>query len=185
MQCSLPKSEFDDVSNFRQVPDNQEVFTNVSTGTCIVIELMSKQEVSNEQCGVFFFSDLATSNSSVDTVVTVPQCELASSSIPNIPFAQSPGCSFACIVGGTQKVSKFTNEVGRENLVFVGMGVLRFPSPIATDILVSVTAPQQLDQGSTDATVVSRVVEPPAVGELLNRILSSLQVNDWGLFVPE
>lgn len=186
MSWTMPYG-FLDVSDFRQVPDNQEVFTHDGTGVCIIIELLARQPVDNVDCGEFFFNDLASSNDSKRTVITSPQAPLDSRAIPKIATQASEGahCGFACMVGGTQLVSKFTNEAGRENEIFVAMGILRFPPRVSTDILVTVTAPQKVAAGSTDVRVVQQVYDPNAAFDLLRQLLLTLSVNDWGLFVAE
>jgi hypothetical protein len=188
MQCRLPQG-LDDVSEFRQVPDNQEVFTSAETGVCVIVELMSKQSVSNTNCAEFFFRDLSSSNTASYSEITFPQTTMAQSDIPLIPChaptSDAPVCEYACVVGGLQRVSKFTNEVGSENIVFVGLGVLRFPSPVSTDILISVTAPQQIAPHSSEATVVRATISPSEALDVLRIVMGSLRVNDWTLFVPE
>jgi hypothetical protein len=179
---------FDDVSQFRQVPDNQEVHTDVSTGMCIIIELMARQaSVPHDTCGEFFFMDLAQSNGSANNAVTTPQRSLTPGDVPLMASECGAGspCDYACIVAGTQSVSKFTNEIGRENIVFIAMGILRLPSPVSTDILVSVTAPQQIAEGSSEARVASRIADQHEVFSALMTAVSTLTVRDWGLFVPE
>lgn len=190
MACSIP-DHFDDASQFRQVPDHQEVFTQVSTGVCVIVELVSRaHDVSNEECGVFFFTDLAQSNKSEETLITLPQRELDPSELPFLSCGeratgQSTGCEYCCIIGGTQAVSKYSNEQGHENDVFVVLGILRLPSPVSTEILVSVTAPQRLAAGSSESLVVSSTLSADDAVKLIMSILATLRVRNWSLFVPE
>lgn len=184
MGCSLPTTFFD-ASEVRQVPDNQEVFTDSKTGVSIIIELLSLQTVGNEESANFFFQDLAQANGATSSQITERQSSLQPQQVPLIPFHSSPGCQYACTSYGMQDVSKYTNEQGSENKVFIALAVLRFPSPTATDILITISAPQMLAAGSSENRVIERLVPTDQVKELLHHILRTIVIHDWGLFVPE
>ncbi|CUG88147.1 Ran-binding protein, putative [Bodo saltans] len=187
MACQVAE-RFEDVSQFRQVPDNQEVFTDVATGTCIIVELMARQaSVPNEGCGEFFFHDLAQSNGSSSNAITIAQRPLTQSEVPLMAARAATGvpCEYACMIAGSQSISKFTNEGGRENTVFVAMIILRLPSPVSTDILISASAPQQIAEGSSEARVAVRIASHDEVVAELMSAVSTMTVRDWGLFVPE
>lgn len=63
IEVSLPTG-FLDVSDFRQVPDNQEVFTvDGATDVSLVFEIVELQtEVPNSEAGRYFWKDLVQSN---------------------------------------------------------------------------------------------------------------------------
>ncbi|GLD96994.1 hypothetical protein PINS_up005677 [Pythium insidiosum] len=90
LSCAIPDG-FADVSSFRQVPDNQEVFANATTDQCIIIELLQYEaDVRDEDSAQFFFNEIATSNgcapgdlSMLHTqVLPAGSCERASPSAP-------------------------------------------------------------------------------------------------------
>lgn len=57
----LIPTTFDDVSNFREVPDHQEVYLSGETNASMVIELMNYDDsVSDEKAASHYFHDLAT-----------------------------------------------------------------------------------------------------------------------------
>ena len=62
INCVLSE-EYLDVSELRQVPDNQEVFMHKKSNSTIVIELLEYQEnVQNDQAAQHFFDDLCSAN---------------------------------------------------------------------------------------------------------------------------
>ncbi|KEG14447.1 Ran-binding protein [Trypanosoma grayi] len=192
--CALPTTAVD-VSEFRQVPDTQEVYAEAETGMCIIVELLSRQrELSDADCGEFFYKDLAHANGCVHGDYTIQQQrQLVSSEYPHVsqlppeaaPQQQLRRDVYGCLVCGLQRVSKYTNEKGKENDVLVALAVLRLPPPISTDVLLSISAPQRIHPESSEAHVVQRLRGEAEVLALLQRMLLTLNVRNWGLFVPE
>ncbi|KAF5221530.1 hypothetical protein ECC02_005417 [Trypanosoma cruzi] len=193
IRCLLPVTTVD-VSEFRQVPDTQEVYTEAETGMCIIVELLARQsEVSDRECGAFFFKDLAHANECRDGDYTLNAQEpLAPSDYPKVaqlPPGAAPGsgqeCAYGCLISGTQRISKYKNERGKENEVFVAIGVLRFLPSISSDVLLSISAPQWIHPESSEAQVVRQLRGKEEVLAVLRRMLISFEVRDWSLFVPE
>lgn len=197
-----------DASQFRVVPDHQEVFLHPSNGTCIVIELMERQgSVPDETpaCARFFFSDLADANgatSEADRYIDGDEPTYESELIQRIstafrvmpPLLQGETCrvlpptasvpsvqAFTDSVWGLQRVSKFREHVKNELLVYIA--VVRLPAPYNTDIVISVTAPQRVDPASSDAKYVTEIADPVECRAILARAVESLAVVDYGLFV--
>lgn len=193
MACEVPAA-MTDVSDVRQVPDNQEVYNDIDTGATIIVELLSRHAaVSDEAAAEFFFRDLATANGCdgvEDGVQVLSAATLPPSAYPLLARQQQPGgegqvCAYAGLACGVQKISKYTNEAGSENDVFVGLAALRFLPRVTTDILVSLSAPQRLHPGSSEAAEVKRLLSAEERIAILRAAVASLRVNDWGLFVPE
>ncbi|KAG8349165.1 putative Ran interacting Mog1 protein [Trypanosoma vivax] len=191
--CTLPLSMVD-VSELRQVPDTQEVYTEVETGTCVIFELLARERgVGNEECGAYFYADLARANGCGKEDFTFsPQETLCAVDYPQISGPSSGldeanrfACAFACLVTGRQRVSKYTNEKGKENDVLVVMAVLRFEPPVSTDIIISISAPQRIHPESSEARVVQRLRSDEEVMAMIRRLLATFKVKDWGLFVLE
>lgn len=188
-----------DVSDFRQVPDNQEVYTDADTGASVIVELLSRQtHVCNSEAGAFFYHDLAKDNGCAPEGISQEEtCTLPPSAYPHLATSAAAvvsaecgsvapqSCDFACLTTGLQRISKYTNEKGKENLVFVGLAVLRFTPPVSTEILVSVSCPAWLHHESSDARVVRRLLTEQERLQLLHTAVASLEVLEWSLFVPE
>lgn len=99
------------------------------------------------------------------------------SSIPHIP----PG-THAVLVTGTFKASKGRDAAEHANNVLLLLAVLRFPQH-ATDLLVSVNAPLFVSAGSSAG--IEAGVQPAAQQQavaVMQGVLSSLNIQDWGLF---
>ncbi|RNF10274.1 Ran-binding protein [Trypanosoma rangeli] len=193
IRCRLPATAVD-VSDFRQVPDTQEVYTEAETGVCIIIELLARQaDVLDEDCGAFFFSDLARANDCRDGDFTLDaQQPLAPADYPHVAqlpcgaaAASGRRCAYGCVTSGLQRISKFKNERGKDNEVFVALAVLRFLPSISSDVLLSVSAPQWIHPESSEACVVRHLRGREEVLAVLHRAVSSFEVRDWSLFVPE
>eukprot|EP01126_Amoeba_proteus_P060463 TRINITY_DN7998_c0_g1_i2.p1 TRINITY_DN7998_c0_g1~~TRINITY_DN7998_c0_g1_i2.p1 ORF type:complete len:100 (+),score=18.90 TRINITY_DN7998_c0_g1_i2:58-357(+) len=64
ISCSFP-STFLDVSDFREVPDNQEVFTDISTERTIIVELLEYVDCEDVmEASLTHFRELASINDS-------------------------------------------------------------------------------------------------------------------------
>ncbi|KAH9593516.1 Ran-interacting Mog1 protein [Trypanosoma melophagium] len=200
--CVVPTTAVD-VSDFRQVPDTQEVYTEAETGVSIIVELLARERsISDGNCGVYFYTDLARANDcgEGDYIISTQQ-QLSPSDYPNVaPRLETTDlnnnnnnnnnnngqqCVYGCCVSGIQRISKYTNEKGKENEVLVVLAVLRFLPPVSTDILLSISAPQLIHPESSEARVVSRRRSEAEVQEIMRRMLHTFTVKDWGLFVPE
>ncbi|KPI85641.1 putative Ran-binding protein [Leptomonas seymouri] len=191
MRIRLPTSMVD-VSDFRQVPDNQEVYADSTTGASFIIELLSRQRsVANEDAGAFFFHDLANDNGcSLDDIQGCVTTELPPSAYPRLSAVSSSSsgaqrCDFACLTTGMQCISKYTNEEAKKNDVFVGLVVLRFTPPVSTEVLVSLSCPACVHPESSEARVVERLVTEEDRHDILQQATASLEVLEWALFVPE
>ena len=97
---------FDDMSNLRQVPDHQEVYSDVDCGCAVIIELLGLEEsVSSADLAAYHFSELAKANgcsriqltpptqnpdgtiptTNYDAVVVVPPIALKDEACPHFP----------------------------------------------------------------------------------------------------
>lgn len=191
MRVRLPAAMVD-VSDFRQVPDNQEVYADATTGASLIVELLSRQRsVTNAEAGAFFFHDLAKDNGCpLEQIQNEATAVLPPSAYPHLsnPSSSSSGaqvCDHACLTTGLQRISKYTNEKGKENSVFVGLVVLRFTPPVSTEVLVSLSCPAQVHPGSSEAAVIQRLLTEEERCDALRQAVASLEVVEWGLFMPE
>ena len=87
---------------------------------------------------------------------------------------------------GRQKIAKF-NEEGRENDVAVFLALKRISPPIATDLLVSISYAFQTAEGSSENQYkfTKKFDSPQELKDLGANIFKSLEIRDFGLFVPE
>jgi hypothetical protein len=201
---SLPDS-FVDVSNFREVPDNQEVFAKLQEGSgeettkalgsinpsplSLIIELLDF-DTSGDDPSVVIFQDLSESNEArasnivtksrpVDILENIP--ELAA----NVSKRKIHGIECLKSVGVQRVPSKALRNQSAEDIVMILLAVIRLPS-VRTDISLSVNAPlrtvlseslQSFDFSEEDAQTQQEAED------LLSSTLKCFQIKDWGLFV--
>ncbi|OQS02501.1 hypothetical protein THRCLA_05126 [Thraustotheca clavata] len=171
ISCDVPQG-FTDVSTFRQVPDNQEVFAEAATDRCVIVELLQLDEhVSDGNCAAYYFNEIADSNACLQTDRTI----LSSFTMPanEVPGLQTE----AHIAVGTQHVAKF-NEAAK-NVIQVYVCCLRLQN-VTTDLVVSVTVPVAINPNSSSSDTVATNVEEGSL--FLKNIFRSLVVHDWELF---
>ncbi|XP_054592287.1 ran guanine nucleotide release factor isoform X2 [Nothobranchius furzeri] len=96
-----------DISELREIPDNQEVFAHPHTDQSLIVELVEYQaQVTDQNAARYHFEDIAGCNKALEPgafevsgLVALPKPELA--------LAE---CSCAWMLTGTQRVSKFNEE---------------------------------------------------------------------------
>ncbi|XP_012690281.1 ran guanine nucleotide release factor [Clupea harengus] len=177
LSATIPPSA-QDISELREIPDNQEVFAHRDTDQSIIVEMLEYQShVEDEDAAKYHFEDVAGSNkasepgtSEVRSIQCVPKTELS--------LGQ---CSSAWLLTGAQLVSKFNEEA--KNTVNIHMCLFRLPQ-FSTDILVTFNDPVIINPLSSsngsdgDASLAS---EPWTV-EDFQCALQSLQLLDPGVF---
>ncbi|VDD83108.1 unnamed protein product [Mesocestoides corti] len=132
-QISLPSSA-QDVSLFRQVPDNQEVFVNPSNEQSITIDILEAVTPNDLAAAVVAHFE--------DTV----ECNSASSSaVESIEVQSNPDGPPAVLLRGWQKVSKFNQA--QEDHVAITIMLYRFLDHSA-DVLVCFNNPAVSQQQS-------------------------------------
>lgn len=164
--CDI-KSDWRDVSDIRQVPDNQECYQEMDGGV-LVVEILERQEVSDADAAAYFFNDLAESNGSTENHFEAKIIHTGTNPMTN--------CSL-CAGIGIQKVA-----MGRDHdiagnprqqevrLVKVELCAFRLAN-VCADLLVTVSTPIN-DLSNKDSSG----------SEPFQKVISSLQVRDWGLF---
>ncbi|DBA04416.1 TPA: hypothetical protein N0F65_010012 [Lagenidium giganteum] len=177
LSCAIPDG-FADVSAFRQVPDNQEVFANAHTDQCIIIELLQFESgVANEESGQYFFNEIAHSNGCSPADVRVLEKRI-------IPREEGPSINAECVssvVVGDQHVAKFKEGENAKNVVRVYLGNIRLPH-VTTDVVISVSVPMQINPASSSSEC-SQLTNSAEVGaQVFQTVHRSFQVHDWTLF---
>uniref|UniRef100_A0A8D2LGI4 RAN guanine nucleotide release factor n=1 Tax=Varanus komodoensis TaxID=61221 RepID=A0A8D2LGI4_VARKO len=119
-----------DISEMRQVPDNQEVFVHPSTDQSIIIELLEFQaNVPDEDAARYHLEDMAGASATTEILsqeVLVPH------------LLALEGCSSAWLLTARQLVAKFNEEA--KNEVTLHLALLRLPQN-GTDLLLTFNDP--------------------------------------------
>lgn len=153
-QCQLPET-WVDVSNVRQVPDNQECWLDPNTNTMIVIEIVEYQtSVSDADAVSYFLQDLAEANGAVNDIVESIEA----------PMVQSlPEGSRLCAGRSRQQISIGRSTSAPLMNVKIELCAIRLPR-VESEILISLNS----SEGPTETGFAA--------------IVSSLRINDWSLF---
>ncbi|XP_053318760.1 ran guanine nucleotide release factor [Spea bombifrons] len=166
---------FHDVSDLREIPDNQEVFVHSGTDQSVIVELLEYQAgMSDPDAARYHFEDVASSNGAEgrSEVLSVEPLPLAQLSLTN--------CASAWALTGLQQVAKFNEQA--LNTVRVHLVLFRLPQH-STDLLVTFNDPVAIDPSSSSAVGgVSAAASPPWTPEDFNRFLGSLRLHDPGIF---
>jgi hypothetical protein len=172
ISCEIPTS-WRDVSDVRQVPDHQEVWQDLD-GAVLIVEILQRQEVDDQNAARFFFNDLAESNA------ITREDDLSFRPATFLLPVQIQGAN-PCAGIGSQKIAMGNGYdirgQRRENQEIrwtcVELCALRL-TRVETDLLVTVTKP------------LSNPNEPPTSSvswsDPFQRAISSMQIRDWGLF---
>ncbi|XP_071751774.1 ran guanine nucleotide release factor [Centroberyx gerrardi] len=165
-----------DISELREIPDNQEVFAHSHTDQSLIVELLEFQsQVEDQDAARYHFEDIAGSNKALDPgalevtgVEPLPKSELALSE-----------CSSAWMLTGTQCVSKFNEEA--RNKVALHLGLFRLPQ-FSTDVLITFNDPQSISPDSSSAAAAGTQSREPWTVQDFHRLLQSFTLHNPGLF---
>jgi hypothetical protein len=176
-----------DASDARPVPDNQEVWLEPDGAErSVVIEILERAECADAQSGEVHFHELANGNDALADSV------LYSAQLPADALQPTLQATPAYVVHGIQHLPRDGRNGGRllpagtSAALHVSLVVLRLATQ-KTDILVSInrqlaaavsmpapSAPQSATGVNEEETRVD--------AELLEMVIGSLDVKDWGLF---
>ena len=132
----------------------------------------------------YLFRDLAEAEDASASGVTSTK-QLTSAEVPCVASLEG---IVAFELTGTMTVSKFSESPSSaSNEVAVAMGVIRLPTPIDTDLLVTVHVPIQISSQSSSAVAAEGGAQPkPALStQVLRQVLRTLQIQDFSLFAGE
>ena len=195
--CDIP-STWRDVSDVRQVPDHQECWQEIGDdGALLVVEILNRQPISDEEAANFFFHDLAEANG-----IDVPESSGTKATVATIPtsschfqvqalvdkgnMAVAPGVSVAtpCSGIGIQRIAigKDTDIAGNPRkqeikLTRVELCALRL-SEVRTDILVTVSKP--IDKSNSNEPI--EAINVKSFSDAFCRCIASITIKDWSLF---
>ncbi|OWZ21685.1 hypothetical protein PHMEG_0003725 [Phytophthora megakarya] len=178
LSCEIPEG-FTDVSTFRQVPDNQEVFANAATDQCVIVELLQFEEsVTDDQSARYFFNEIAQSNGCGPDEVTVLLEDKVDGRLA--PSAIDAPHSTQLIVGD-QRVAKFKEGDHAKNVVRVYLGNIRLPG-VTTDVVLSMSAPMRINPASSSRDAFQFEDNSEVAAAIFKQALQSFAVLDWSLF---
>ncbi|KAL6464144.1 hypothetical protein MHYP_G00285350 [Metynnis hypsauchen] len=162
-----------DISELREIPDNQEVFSHAHTDQSVIVELMEYQaHVEDSQAARYHFEDLAGSNkATAEGLWEVRGVEPIPSSQINLQQ-----CSSAWLLSGAQLISKFNEEA--KNTVNIHLCLFRLPQ-YTTDILITFNDPVNISPLSSSAVVSAE--ESWTLQDFLT-LLQSVRLLDPGVF---
>ncbi|KAJ2847942.1 hypothetical protein GGI22_005843 [Coemansia erecta] len=175
MSMAIPAGMVD-ASDFRKVPDHQEVFTNAETDQSIIIEILESVDHQEEKALEYHFNELASTN------------DAESSTIRLVEKFQLEDISEAYVLVGEQRVAKF-NEGEKSsdavNSVCIMLALLRVPQHTA-DILVSLNVPLSIGQTSSSSFASKgtegQMLDVDAAHAEFKAIVSTFKINDYSLF---
>lgn len=190
VQAAVPAA-FADVSQLRQIPDNQEVFAHADSDRSVIFELLEAVDTvpsSGAAPALFHWHNLAAEADAADAEILFSHAVAPSGLSPGL--AAAGGGAAASVACGRQRVAKFRDAADAANTVRVALACVRLPR-VATDVLVVLNEPVAIHAESSSARAGCAVgpVEPAAAGAgadavpaVLQDALSSLTVRDWGVF---
>ena len=209
--CDLPP-QFRDVSRFRQVPDNQEVFVDKDSDMSIIFEVLEHdEEITDDAAALHYFEDLADCNEA--TAKTIDAHEVIES-INLMPHLANPAYR-KCVLIGTQRIVKFSGKDGERDeetemysgstassspslvradrkadfgTVLIILLALRLPV-VGTDLLVTFNAPfdpsiqEHLIGEDILKHLYTEISSPITLEtEIMKVAVNSLSIIDWSLF---
>ncbi|KAK0527485.1 hypothetical protein OC835_004673 [Tilletia horrida] len=166
-----------DVSDFRQVPDNQEVFvspeSDASGEVSLIVEVLQRVEPADPDAAVrFHFDSIAHDNSAEAFSVSRTWTSAAGT-------ASQTDTPTPVLLHGTQKVRKFGRESERAQTVQIWVALWRIEAK-GIDLVLSVNA---AGTGTATAMGISAgESEDDGVGRIFERAASTLRILDHGLF---
>lgn len=171
-------ARFDDVSQIRTLPDNQEVFSDPATDQSVMIDLLEQVDsVDPAAASTYHFNTLMSDNASLESEVG----ETRMLTGIDIPAGVRDGNPIVSMTYGKMRVAKFKDGAQLANLVDVYIACFRLRR-VHTDVLVIFNDPVHIAPGSSSAQVGARVQEQSERSALFNEIVSSVTINDYGLF---
>ncbi|GIL68392.1 hypothetical protein Vafri_21644 [Volvox africanus] len=157
--CVVP-TRMVDVSDIRQVPDNQEVFMDAEANQTIIFEIVEHDTtVPDQECGRYMFEDLASENEA-ESWVLESLTTLGPAEAPYMPVA-----AYMCLVRGRQLIRQGYELKDTDVL----LAVLRFPW-VECDLIISVCTPVAAPELRVQASTI------------MAEVLSSLQILSWQVF---
>ncbi|QIX00574.1 hypothetical protein AMS68_006091 [Peltaster fructicola] len=175
--ADLPSS-FADVSDFRQVPDHQEVYLDKDGFTSIVVEILERVEQPDIEALKYHLHDLVDTDASQTKIITAAEAHFA-----KLP----PGTSAYTLLAIAPPDEKQRGRANEPDFVAIYLTMLRLPEQ-KTDLLVAVNVPYIAGQYDP-ATINQEAGQLGSLGQnalsIRDTILQTLNIKDWSLFVQD
>ncbi|EGC38065.1 hypothetical protein DICPUDRAFT_29264 [Dictyostelium purpureum] len=172
IEISIPE-RFRDITQFRQVPDHQEVFVDEKSDQSFIVELNEKQSVVDDQAILFHYENLTEElELPKEKSVVLNQRKLTNDELPNFP--NNP----KYILLAQQKVAKFKESA--ENTVNLYMLLVRLEKQ-NTDILIILNDTIEISPASSSKNAQTQTNQSEVEALFLNSI-KSFKINDYSLF---
>jgi len=178
IEISLPKN-FVDVNEFREIPDNQEVFTDTKTDRSLIVEILElSQELSGPHIAEFHFTQIASDNDADESTIfhTLPLNE------DSFPFLGETNKTVeGYLLGGQQHVAKFNEHA--KNMIQITLCVIRIKD-VDVDLIISLNEPQSISPESSSFKNVGLTAIPLENGNTnkLLEMLKTFKIHDYSLF---
>lgn len=115
IEIKLPSSLID-VSDFRQVPDHQEVFADGNTDTSFIFEILERPEhLPDQEALTYYWNDLVESNEAVTDAIQSTEIL----DVQKLGLNHQHSDCFAASLTGEQLVPKGKDSIEKANLVQV------------------------------------------------------------------
>ncbi|XP_024396857.1 uncharacterized protein [Physcomitrium patens] len=183
ISCSFPP-RYGDISDFRDVPNNQEAFVDPNRDESFIIELLElKENVADAGSARWFLEDLAVEQAFENTLIVEDESRIPAANIPNLEANTTVNA-----VIGTMEIAKGRQGVEASNNVRVYLANIRL-RVVETDILITVYEPLNISEHSESAAAVGAGATLPAAqagllpaADVFKQVLSTFRIHDWSLF---
>jgi Ran-interacting Mog1 protein len=176
-------SEWFDCSQIRQIPDNQEVFSDMKSDRSIIVELLeADDDVSDGGASRYHFMEIAHVNSADDEQHFRLDYESALGALELANFGKliDDGKAYASIICGRLRVAKFREQA--RNTIGLYVAVIRLKN-VATDVVLSFNDPIAIDPSSSSAMAAHIADQSESPGfELFKSLVQSFIITNWSLF---
>uniref|UniRef100_A0A7I4EHC2 Ran guanine nucleotide release factor n=1 Tax=Physcomitrium patens TaxID=3218 RepID=A0A7I4EHC2_PHYPA len=165
--CSFPR-RYTDVSDVREVPNNQEAFVDANRDESFIVELLElKENVTDAGSARWFLEDLTVEQASENSLVVEEENSVPAANVPNL----DANTTVNAVIG---------------TMVYLANIRLRV---VGTDILVIVYEPLVISEHSESAQAVGAGATVPALqaglmpaADVFKQVLFTFNVHDWSLF---
>jgi hypothetical protein len=167
-----------DVSDFRPVPDHQEVLADGSLDQSLVVEVVEPASVPNEEAAVYYFRDLAQANEAAQ-ISLGSVSPLDDTAVPGVPGQ----LAYKAMAMGTMVAAKGRQGGHAANDVQVLLAVLRMPQ-YNSDVLITLNTPIRISEHSAATEQAGAGFQRASLSAppLFEQILQTFKIYDYGVF---
>ena len=185
-------SKYIDVSNFRNVPDHQEVWTEdkADSPLAFICEILEyKNNVKDEDSAKFFFDDLASlnnkDNKATSEVISTKLIKNKHNSKEKLCLAYIPEDTIIHLLKGRSIVNRRNDGTINVDCI-TWLANIRLPQ-VTTDILITLTLPLSQNAKMNYSSKTNKVDD--VLDDVQNHgentfyhILKNFNIKNWGLF---